>query len=586
MSAFTSAHGPQLVGRLGVGEGLLELGLPGRVGGEGVARRGESTAVQHDELLCDRPRRLAGARPAALPFAAVQPVERGVLSSRVRRDRVDLVRGHVEPVAAPVLEQGGSRVRCRRCRGAPCRRNGRRRGRGGRRSCRRRGRRRGPRRDGRGAGHAVRAVPTREVALGEHRDVRGLEHEAPVERRHDDVVPGGAARGVPLVAEGRLEEPVNRDTGFVKDIGDPGGAPGPLGGDDDDSGAGELADAAGEWRHIAQRLGPTPDHDRLGARPLGGREQRGETRRVVANSRSKPACSAGESARPNSAGDPAERQVSASDAASADSSSMISSARSRMRRGSTSTMRGRPNFGDEAYVGVEPRQEGLEAVEDLPLGDPRELLPGERCGPGEPGGGGPASLGESELPAAEDLDLVEVAHAALVDDIEDGEPFDRVAKAVDAHSVVCCRGGQVDDPAAHRQLAAVLDLVLPPVAGRDEIGDEPDGVDLAAPADDDRRRVADRRASRCSSVRTDATTRSAPGASPRPVESPRCARSIRQIVRRRPPMVSAAGDIRSNGRVSQAGSTATLPGRRAARSSAMRSASKRSVSRRAGPVPS
>ena len=112
---------------------------------------------------------------------------------------------------------------------------------------------------------------------------------------------------------------------------------------------------------------------------------------------------------------------------------------------------------------------------------------------GEPGGAARRRLGESELPAAEDLDLVEVAHLRWSATSKSVSRSTASPKAVDAHSVVARRGEQVDDPAAHRELAAVLDLVLPPVAGRDEIGDEPDGVDLAAPADDDRRRVADRR---------------------------------------------------------------------------------------------
>jgi len=42
------------------------------------------------------------------------------------------------------------------------------------------------------------------------------------------------------------------------------------------------------------------------------------------------------------------------------------------------------------------------------------------------------------------------------------------------------RGEDVDDPAAHRQLATVLDLVLTPVALPDQLGDEFLGVDALA----------------------------------------------------------------------------------------------------------
>ena len=53
------------------------------------------------------------------------------------------------------------------------------------------------------------------------------------------------------------------------------------------------------------------------------------------------------------------------------------------------------------------------------------------------------------------------------------------------------RGEDVDDAAPHRELAAVLDLVLAAVAGVDEARDEVLEVELRAPADDDRLGVFD-----------------------------------------------------------------------------------------------
>ena len=57
-----------------------------------------------------------------------------------------------------------------------------------------------------------------------------------------------------------------------------------------------------------------------------------------------------------------------------------------------------------------------------------------------------------------------------------------------------------------------------------------------------------------------ATTTSVSRRSPPSGSWPACARSMRQIVRRRLPMVSSAGETRSKGSVSQAGITSTLAG--------------------------
>ena len=66
----------ELVRGLRVGEGLLELGLPGRVGGEGVARLGLAAPVQLDQLLGDLTD--GGTHPGLLagPLPAAHPVER------------------------------------------------------------------------------------------------------------------------------------------------------------------------------------------------------------------------------------------------------------------------------------------------------------------------------------------------------------------------------------------------------------------------------------------------------------------------------------------------------------------------------
>ena len=95
---------------------------------------------------------------------------------------------------------------------------------------------------------------------------------------------------------------------------------------------------------------------------------------------------------------------------------------------------------------------------------------------------------------------------ALVAGVERAEPLDLVAEQVDAHRRVGGRAPDVDDAAAHRDLAAVLDAVLAAVAVRDERG-------RAARRARRRRRCARRRAARaaclvgrCIRARTEATT--------------------------------------------------------------------------------
>ena len=98
-------NGAQLVRRLRVGERLLQLGLPRRVGRKGVAGLGGAPPVERHQLLRHFPDGGADAGFLFLPFVAAEAVERRVVAARVRRDRVDLIRRHVQLVPAAVLEQ-------------------------------------------------------------------------------------------------------------------------------------------------------------------------------------------------------------------------------------------------------------------------------------------------------------------------------------------------------------------------------------------------------------------------------------------------------------------------------------------------
>ena len=88
----------QLVGRLDVGEGVLELALPRGVGTERVPRRGHPRRVEPDELPRDLPDGLAGAALGLRPVGAAHPRELRRLAAHVAGDLVEGVAGDEQPV--------------------------------------------------------------------------------------------------------------------------------------------------------------------------------------------------------------------------------------------------------------------------------------------------------------------------------------------------------------------------------------------------------------------------------------------------------------------------------------------------------
>ena len=106
--------GPLLVGRLPVGEGLLELALPRGVGGEGVARGGDALLVEDHQLLGD----LAGGRAdPALGLGEVgapEAVEGGRLARRCSGGRRRSGRRGRRACRRPGTRGGGSPARRRR----------------------------------------------------------------------------------------------------------------------------------------------------------------------------------------------------------------------------------------------------------------------------------------------------------------------------------------------------------------------------------------------------------------------------------------------------------------------------------------
>ena len=144
-------------------------------------------------------------------------------------------------------------------------------------------------------------------------------------------------------------------------------------------------------------------------------------------------------------------------------------------------LRVRPEeVGGEVLFGDQPRQPRLHAVEGLPPGQALPVGAPPGLGRFELGGPGGDRRGRWHLPTAEHHRAPEGCDGALVADVEGGQAVDLVAEEVDANRGVGGRGEDVDDPAAHRQLATVLDLVLTPVALPDQLGDEFLGVDALA----------------------------------------------------------------------------------------------------------
>ena len=99
--------GGELVGSLVVGEGLLQLSLPGGVCGEGVTTRGLACRVEFHQVGGDFLDCLAGAGLGLRPVAAAHLGQARVLATHVVGDQVQLIRGHKETVGSATALGGG-----------------------------------------------------------------------------------------------------------------------------------------------------------------------------------------------------------------------------------------------------------------------------------------------------------------------------------------------------------------------------------------------------------------------------------------------------------------------------------------------
>ncbi len=110
------------------------------------------------------------------------------------------------------------------------------------------------------------------------------------------------------------------------------------------------------------------------------------------------------------------------------------------------------------------RQERVEVVDREQFGDVGAVgLVLERGDLGE------LAVLDGELGRWRDLDLRGIAQRPLCEGREPAQRLDLVAEQVDADGPVLGRGEHVEQAAADRELTAILDLLDPLVAGRDEI---------------------------------------------------------------------------------------------------------------------
>ena len=193
--------------------------------------------------------------------------------------------------------------------------------------------------------------------------------------------------------------------------------------------------------------------------------------------------------------------------------------------------------GRSALVGREPGQPRLHPVEVLPLGEAFPLL-GAPPGPVRSSAAARSRTSgvASSSRAGNTSTDSRSSGGALVGDRERGEPVDVVAPQVDAHRMVVGDRVHVDDRAAHRDLAARLDLVLAPVAERDEPLDQLVAVDASRPARTTTGSVSSTWGpSRCTRARTGATTtRSAGRRRAQPPQDPQA--PTHRLERRRHPL--------------------------------------------------
>ena len=423
--------------------------------------------VQHDEFLRD----LAdGGTDLALGLgevAATEAVQRRCLATDVLPERVDLVRRHVQLVAAlvrheqvvafdatdrafdhafvladavlvvhdvvaglEVLERGRALALA-------------------------------------GAGLAVGTPATRQVGLGDDGEL-GVGHGAPaVQRGHRDVAAGSTQIGA-VAGDRELEVLVEQD------LAQPLGRPGAVGSHRDRESVGEeAAESVGQSGAVAA--------DRA---PPGRLHERGVGRLGRGVDRPEAGVAAGEQVVGRSV-QPRELLVGVACPGRRQGFRQVVLLGEQVGRPVAHAAwfdqdrlgLGREHIGQQHVLVDEPRHPRLHAVEVRALRQPLPLFPAPRLRADQ--GRGPVAhvVGRHQFSGGEDQRLVEVGDRPLVVDAERGEAVDLVAPQVDADRCVGRRRVHVDDRSTPRELAPVLDELFAAVPELHELSAELVGVD-------------------------------------------------------------------------------------------------------------
>ena len=96
-----SLDGVVLILGLGEREGIFHLPLPGRIRGEGIARRGLAAGVELHQLARDLTYSTAGLALGVLPIRATHLRQRGLFPADVARQHIQLIHRHVKLIARP-----------------------------------------------------------------------------------------------------------------------------------------------------------------------------------------------------------------------------------------------------------------------------------------------------------------------------------------------------------------------------------------------------------------------------------------------------------------------------------------------------
>ena len=508
--------GDQLVGGLGVGEGLLQLGLPGRVGAEGVAGGGGAGGVKAHELPGDLPHGPPGPGLGPGPVRPAHPVQGGGVAADVLGHLVQGVGGHQEPVAGLAAPGGGVLDD-----------------------------------DVLAGGGAPPAAdpPAQELDEAPHA-VLGVDDEVAGAQRERVDAAAGAAGGQGLALAGGGAGPPGQvglgDEGQAQSLGDeavagagPGdahdavAAQGPVGGDFAQvGGLVQAGDYAGGHAAVGQQGGHAP----AGAGPVGGdddapaparqgpqvgdglvepagvaaRIPQGQFERVRAGLEGgevPPAAAGGQGqvAGLPEGGEGGGGQVHGGPAPGGGrgpGGGEEFGGRGHEVLGAPTQALGLQGHDEAIADQVEQRHhapgqdggEGLHALAPDPLGDPAQHVGGAGDGVGQFPGPGAHGVGEQQLAAGGGGDGADLLDGALVGDGEGGDGLDLVAEEVHAHRAG--QGGRedVEDAAAHGELAAVLHHVDPRVGGVGQAGGgglepdvqaggEADGLELAQALD-------------------------------------------------------------------------------------------------------